>query len=155
MRSVLTAIVTCGLCLLGVANLSVAQQEQPRNAWQTADAYLKAALAGKVEEAAAMGEAGKAPGRPKTIKDVGALKVKSLKVVRAHANHQHALAVTEEVADERGRKGLLQLTLVKNEDRWLIRDIDFETPDSAKEEMKQFLDKNPDAKPLEAPASKE
>ena len=154
MRSVFTAIVTCGLCLLGMANSSVAQQEQPRNAWQTADAYLAAALAGKVEEAAAMGEAGKAPSRPKTIRDVGALKAKRLKVVSAHANDQHALAVTEEVTDDRDRKRLLQLTLVKDEDRWLIRDIDFETPDSAKEELKRFLDKNPGAKPLGAPASK-
>jgi hypothetical protein len=40
------------------------------------------------------------------------------------------------------------LTLVKKEDRWLIRDSDLETEESVKDEMKRFIDKHPDAKPV-------
>jgi hypothetical protein len=57
-------------------------------------------------------------------------------------------ATIEEVAGDHNRSGPLVLTLVKKEHRWLVRDVDFETPDSAEEERKRFLDKHPDANPL-------
>ena len=43
-------------------------------------------------------------------------------------------------------------TLIRKDGRWLLKDIDFETEASAKEEIKDFREANPDAKEIPAGA---
>jgi hypothetical protein len=68
-------------------------------------------------------------------------------------NKGQAIAVSQAVkltkANPDGRNtGRLVFGLVKSGNRWLVRDIDFRTEDEAKEKVKAFEKKNPDAKEI-------
>lgn len=119
--------------------------DRERDARQTAEAFLAAALAGKAKEAAALGEPGKAWSREEKIaSDFGRLNVKTVALVSLHADEENALAVTDKVTSQK-REGPLLLTLVKKEKRWLIRDVDLKTEDAAQEEVKRFQKRFPRA----------
>jgi hypothetical protein len=151
---------TCLIPTLATALLCVLLQ-LPRNAAaaddadavrgdpvQTADAFLKAALAGKTAEAAAMGEPGKSPSREKTIAEFAELKVKELPLASVHADGTGALAVTKGFNQPKGKGGPLVLVLIKKDGKWWIRDIDLESDESVKDELKRFLADHPEAKPV-------
>jgi len=123
-------------------------KEKERDARQTAETFLTAALAGKAKEAAALGEPGKAWSREDKIKDDFAdWKVKKLAITSMHADDDNALVITEKVAGKK-REGPLVIILVKQDKRWLIRDVDHETEDSVKEELKRFQQKYRQARPV-------
>ena len=139
--------------VLLVGLVANADEKDPRrgDSRQIADMFLDAALNGRLKEAAAMGEAGKAYSREEKIKEFSELKVNSLKLADVRANGEHAIAVTEEVAGDHDRHGPLVLTLTRKDGLWWIRDVDLETRDSAKRELDRFLKAHPDAKAVPDP----
>jgi hypothetical protein len=134
--------------MLVIASVAIAQEKDGRqgDSRQITVMFLDAALNGRLREAAALGEAGKAYSREEKIKEFAALQVKSVKLSDVRANGEHALAITEDVKSDDGREGPLVLTLVKTDGLWWIRDVDLETTDSARVELDRFMKANPDAK---------
>jgi hypothetical protein len=133
---------------LGVAPAADEPKPEARDARQTVMAFLDAAFAGRLKEAAAMGEPGKAFSREDAIQQFAEMNVKNIAIVSVHADQQNALTITNNVKGDHDRQGPLVLTLVRKDGRWFIRDVDLETEASAKEELARFLKKYPDAKPL-------
>src|SRR4051794_36297800 len=141
-----------------VAGLFAAADEKKddRNARQTAEAYVAAALAGKVEDAAKLAEEGKSPpgkraGDP--LKEV--VGGNPLKLTSAHASEKRgeALAVSEPVKLKKATPdgqdtGRLLFTLTRKGDKWLVKDIDVRSEDQTKERVKAFQQKNADAKEI-------
>ena len=54
------------------------------------------------------------------------------------ADDKEALVTSTTVKDDRNREGQLLFHLTKQEDKWTIDDIDFETPETLKKELDQF-----------------
>lgn len=132
---------------------AVGQDISP-NARETVERYAAAALADKVDYAAALAVAGQAPAQKERIEEFGKLiGVKALKIARVLASEKlgQAIAVSEAVklakANPDGRDtGVLVFALVRSGNKWLVKDIDFRTEGAAKERLKAFEKKNPDAK---------
>jgi hypothetical protein len=119
------------------------------DARQTTERFLAAALAGRAKEAAALGEPGKSYDREEKIKEFADLDAKKLALARVLADDQAALAITEEVVEtKRGQKGPLSIRLVKKDNRWLIRDVDFGEKSAAKN-LQRFQREHPKAKPVD------
>ena len=139
--------------LLVIGSIAKAEEKDARrgDSRQITKMFLDAALNGRLKEAAAMGEAGKSYSREEAIKQFAELKVKRLKLTDVRANCEDAIAVTEDVKDDRGREGPLVLTLVKKNKVWSISDVDLETKNSAKAELERFLKAHPDAKAVPEP----
>jgi len=78
---------------------------------------------------------------------VAVAKLKDLRTVLAEqpveikpvlADDKEALVTSTTVKDDRNREGQLLFHLTKQQNKWIIDDIDFETPDTLKEELDQF-----------------
>jgi len=146
-----------GAAILALALTAVADEPKKadRDARQTVESYLAAVLAGKVDAAAALALPGSSEGSKKRIEEYKELiAAKTIKVASSHASAKQgrAFVVTEEVklarAQPDGRdKGPLLIKLSKKDGEWLVRDVDFKTEEAAKKELKQFLDRFPDARP--------
>jgi beta-lactamase regulating signal transducer with metallopeptidase domain/type II secretory pathway component GspD/PulD (secretin) len=54
------------------------------------------------------------------------------------ADDKEALVTTTTVKDDRNREGQLLFRLTKQQSKWIIDDIDFETPDTLEEELARF-----------------
>jgi hypothetical protein len=148
-----TVLVAVGLSLLaGAAGRAAEGDDKTKvkhpDARQTAQAFLDAALAGATKEAAALGQPGQSYSREEKIKEFRDITPKKVAVVGLHADAGNALATTERVRGDKGREGPLVLTLVKKGERWLIRDVDLETEESAQQELNRFLKKHPTARPV-------
>jgi hypothetical protein len=126
-----------------------------RDPRQTVEAYLAAVLSGKVEAAAALALPGSAEGSMERIAEykklIAAMAIK-LASVHQSAAKGRAFVVTEVVpftkqADGRDR-GPLVIKLTKKDEHWLVRDVDFKTEEVAKMQLKDFLQRYPDAKPV-------
>lgn len=144
-RVVLVAAVLLGF--LGIARPENDRTKVP-DARQTTEMFLAAALAGKIKEAAALGEPGKSYNREEKIKEFEGLNVfgKKLALARVLADDQAALAITEKVVEtKRGQEGPLSIRLVKKDNRWLIRDVDFGKKSAAKN-LQRFQKERPKAK---------
>ncbi|MGH7174579.1 MAG: hypothetical protein ACRELF_08440 [Gemmataceae bacterium] len=116
------------------------------DARQTTEKFLAASLAGRLKEAASLGEPGKSYDREEKIKEFRDLDAKKLALVRLLVDDQFALAITEAVVEtKRNQKGPLSIRLVKKDKRWLIRDVDFGTK-SAEKNLKRFQREHPKAK---------
>jgi hypothetical protein len=114
------------------------------------EAFLEAALNGKPDKAAALGEPGQSPSREDSVrKDFSELNVKNgkLPITRLIADDSNALAITENVviASEK-RAGPLVLTLVRKDGRWMVNDIDLKTNESVLDEVKRFQQRRPQSK---------
>ena len=139
----LTALLVVG----GGGLFAADKKDAPRTPRQTAQTFLDAAIAGRADEAAALGQPGQSPSRAEKIKkEFGELNLKKLAVIRVYAGKDAALVMTGN-AKHKDRTGPMVLTLVKKDGRWLVRDIDLETEASAQGELKRFQEKHPDAKP--------
>ena len=130
-------------------------KKEARDARGTAEAFLAAALEGKAKEAAALGEPGQSPSREEKVQRelTDGLATMQVGLVSVHVSGKgnRALVITDTVQlaepNPDGRdKGQLVLTLTRKGKRWLVRDIDFESEESAKEELKRFLKEFPDAR---------
>ena len=146
-----------------------ADKAQPvhQNARETIETFLAAGLAEKTTVTDALSDP--RTGIAKQAKSLQQqLRVSKVKVVTVHASETKkrivALAITENIQirepDPDGRDtGRLVLTLTKKtsskkKERWLVNHIDFETEESAKDELKRFLKEFPDAKLVPAKLKK-
>jgi hypothetical protein len=78
-------------------------------------------------------------------------------LVSLHVGKDRAQAITADATirdGDRERKGPIAIQLIRIDNRWLIRDIDFETAETAKDEVRRFLARFPDARPVIGKAGK-
>jgi len=152
-RPHLVLIVSLGL-------LAGADSAKPKDARHTAEEFLAAALAGKVEDASALAEKDHVSERQvRKLKDRLAAKAIPLASARASEKGNTALVITGEVrltkpnpdGQDRGR---LLLTLTRKGGRWLVHDIDFRSETKTKDAERRFLKKFPDAKSVGEKAGK-
>ncbi|MFC1762066.1 hypothetical protein ACFL6U_08290 [Planctomycetota bacterium] len=69
-----------------------------------------------------------------------------LKLVSLHIDTEYAISITSDVVEDHSQQqGPLVITLAKQDDRWLVTDIDLETEKTAKEELNRFLKRYPNA----------
>jgi len=71
----------------------------------------------------------------------------SVEIDATFANGAEALVTTKPLTYDRNREGRLLFHLVRKDDRWLIDDIDFESPGGVKDEMARFNDRPLKAEP--------
>jgi hypothetical protein len=147
------------LVVLLVVGAAAGADDKPRTgAPDVVERYVAGALAGKVDDTAALAVKGKSPTKKKRIEElktlVGAGTLK-LDRVLVGENKGQAIAVSQAVrltkANPDGRNsGRLVFGLVKSGNHWLVRDIDFPDEEGAKEKVKAFRKKNADAKEIGA-----
>ena len=134
--------------------LKVPGLEKPlelQNARSVVEAYVAAALAGRVEQAASL-----AKGTPAVRNQIESiprqLNVQRLAIQSVYVNDPTkpvtALATSEAVKlskpnPDGQRDGFLLLTLTMREGGWFVTDIDFESEECADRELKKFLEANP------------
>lgn len=156
-----TMILAIGLAVaVGSARPFAHGADEPKktnpDARQTVQAYLAAVLAGQVDAAAALALPGSVEGSKERIEQYKELiAARTIKLASTHVSAEkgRAFAVTEVVrltkAQPDGRdKGPLVIKVTKADGRWLVRDVDFKTEEVAKQQLKQFLEKYQDAKPV-------
>jgi hypothetical protein len=149
--------------LLLTSGLLLAEYKQPPEAMATIELdargtielYVTAALAGKVDDAAKLAVHGSSPQSPAKKERIEEFKAmvdaKAIKFPTVLAGKQQAIAVSEGVKLTKAQpdgtdKGVLIFALVKSDDEWLVKDIDFRTEESAKDQVEKFKKKYPDAK---------
>ncbi len=124
-----------------------------KNARSVVEAYIAAALAGRVDEAASLAK-GTPAGRNQIESLPRQLNVQRLVINSVHmsdpAKPKTALALSEAVTLTRKqpngqRDGCLGLTLTLSEEGWFVTDIDFESEESTEDELKRFIEGNPNA----------
>lgn len=143
-----TLVLLAALPLVAVAEEK--RKETPRT---VLEAWLDAALSGKVEAAQALAVEGADPAKKKTIEEFQAmLRANALKVPTVLVGEKlgKALAVSEPVkvtmANPDGRDtGVMTFQVVKVKDKWRVKDIDFKTPEKAKADLADFKTKHADA----------
>jgi hypothetical protein len=148
--------------LLAVGTAAGADEKPKANARDVVEAYVAAALAGKVADAAALAVEGKSAAKKKRIEELKRLLVvKALEMNRVLVSEKkgEALAVSDTVqltkANPDGQdRGRLVFALVKSGKKWLVRDIDFRNEEAANEKTRGFEKTNPDAKEIPPRARK-
>jgi hypothetical protein len=133
-----------------------------RNAREVVEGYVASALAGHVQEAAALAVPDQSPAQKTRIEEFKELLgEQALKIVSVHFSDKNgrAMAVSQPVkltkANPDGRNmGRLVFELTRMGDKWLLKDIDFRTDEAAQERVKTFGQKYPDAKEIPAKAEK-
>jgi hypothetical protein len=148
--------------LFAVGTGTVAAEQPKANARTALEGYVAAALAGKVDDAAALAVEEHSAAKKKRIKELkDLLSVKVLKIssVLAGEKKGEATAVSDAVQltkanPDRRDRGRFVFALVKSGKRWLVKDVDFRSEQGVKDKVKQFEKKNPDAKEIPARAKK-
>lgn len=149
------------IAILAAYSATVAAEQKTANdARESVEDYVAATLAGKVDDAAALAVADQSPAKKKRIEEFQPLLgVKALKIVTVltAAKKGQAIAVSEKVKitkpnPDRRDTGVLSFKLVKIKDKWLVKDIDFDTEEKAKGKVQDFGKRNPDAKEVPAKA---
>jgi serine/threonine protein kinase len=123
------------------------------NARSAVEAYIAAAFAGQVEQAASFAKG--TPAEREQIESLpNLLNVQRLTFKSVYINDPAkpttAMATTEavklnEMEPDGRQEGCLLLTLKLSDAGWLVTDIDFESEESAEDELKQFREANPSA----------
>jgi hypothetical protein len=133
---------------------------KPENPRQVVEAYVAASLAGKPDDAAALGAEGTSPAKAKSaekVKSVVGKEKLAIATVTASETGGYALAVTggfkaANPRPERPEAGCLVFTLTKTRDGWRVKYIDFRSEEEAKKQLEAVPGLYPDAK--EIPATK-
>ncbi|MEZ6138720.1 MAG: protein kinase [Pirellulaceae bacterium] len=126
-----------------------------RNARSVVEAYVAAALAGDVAKAASLANGIQADAKRiaefRTLVNVQRIKIPTVYVNDA-AKPTRAIATSEAVKLEKEHKqpdgqrdGFLLFTLELIDEKWLVRDLDFESKSGAEEELERFVEENPNA----------
>ena len=119
------------------------------NARSVVEAYVAAALAGRIEQAASLATAAPATRNPiESLSRHHNVQRLTMKLVSVNdpAKPTTALAISEAVKLTKTQGGgVLVLTLTMTKDGWSVTDIDFETEESAEVEVKRFLEAHPNA----------
>lgn len=118
------------------------------NARQAAEAFLGAAVAGKVDEARAHADPDRVSANK--VKELAGAGLKRVDVSVALAGDTDALVISEPVEVGKEGKGHILLQLRKREGRWRVRDIDFEPAEKALRKQRDFLEAHPEAKAVPA-----
>ena len=142
--------------VLAMSAFAVARETSHDNPRSVTEAYVAAALSGKVDDAVAIALADTTASDQKQVKELNAfIEAETLKIpiVWVGEKRGQALAVTEQVklteADTDGPDtGYLVFLLVKSQGKWLVDDIDFNTEERAKRQVEDFKKKNLDARSL-------
>ena len=123
------------------------------NARAVVEAYVAAALAGRVDRAASLAQG--TPARRDQIESLPQqLNVQRLVIKSAYVNDpakpKKALATSEALKlakkqPDGQRDGFMVLTLTMSDEGWLVTDIDFESEEGAEDELKRFREANPSA----------
>jgi hypothetical protein len=150
MRWVIAAIVL----LSGTAG--IATEKIHSNPRLVIEAYVDAALAGKVDDAVSLGLPDRAASDQTQVielyKLIDAPTVK-IPAVWVSVKNGHAIAVTEQVTIkepdlDKPESGYFVFSLEKLEDRWLVDDIDYDSEIEANEQVEEFKKANLDAESL-------
>lgn len=147
-------LLVVGLVLMVAAPVQAdAPKEGEPNARQAAEAYLAAALAGKVKEAAALGVPGKKAAAEKSIKELNQLVgPQPAAVTEAYASDKkgRGIVVTEAVKlakanpDGKDTRHLI-LEIEKVGGKWRVKEVDVRPEENAKDLVKRFKEKYEDA----------
>jgi hypothetical protein len=121
---------------------------EPPDARQTAEAFLDAAVAGKVEEARAHADTGAIS--ENKVRDFQKAGIKRVDISVALAGDTEALIISEPIEMEKEGKGHVLLELRKKDGRWRVRDIDFEPSEKAIRKQRDFLESHPEARAVKA-----
>ncbi|MDH4240442.1 MAG: HEAT repeat domain-containing protein [Phycisphaerae bacterium] len=127
------------------------------SAWDTAEAFLAAAVSGRDSEAIKLVKPGSAVALQ--VKDFQEIAEKDkVKVVSVFGDEQVAVATTTEISAAATTKetsvedkGPMLIRLIKQRGMWMVEDVDLETPASLKAEIDSFLQKHPNARKLQEP----
>jgi serine/threonine protein kinase len=123
------------------------------NARSVVEAYVAAALGGRVEQATSLAKG--TPAERKQIESLPRLlNIQRLVIKSVYMNDpakpttalatSEAVKLTEKQPDGQ-RDGFLVLTLTMSDEGWLVTDIDFESEEGAEDELKRFREANPSA----------
>jgi hypothetical protein len=133
---------------------------QTRNAREVLEGWVAAAMAGNVEEAAILADQNTSLAKKKGMEEFKAMvagKLVRILVVQFSDKKGQAAAMSEAVKIAKpnpdGRDTwYLSFKLVRKNDKWILKDIDFDTEEKAKGKMEEFGKNNPDAKEIPAKA---
>lgn len=151
---------TCTILVLLIVGLGAVADDKPkvkaRNARETLESWIAAALAGEVGKATPLADPRTSLAAERGVKEFQKiLGVKALKIPTVYLSEKkgQAAAMSEAVkltkADPDGRdSGVLSFKLVREQGKWLLKDIDFDTKEKATEKIKAFRKKYADAKEL-------
>lgn len=140
---------------LSLTPIVVADDPVYRNPRSAIEAYLTAALAGKVDDATAIARANTQASDKDTLHELDALiDAPTLKVptVLVGQLNGRAIAVSEQVKltePDHGRDTgylVFQIILEQSTNKWLVIDIDFDTEQRKKEQVEAFKKDHSDAK---------
>jgi RNA polymerase sigma factor (sigma-70 family) len=118
------------------------------DARQTAEAFLDAAVAGKVEEARLHADMGSIS--VNKVRDFERARFKRVDISVALAGDTEALIISEPIEMEKEGKGHVLLGLRKKDGRWRVRDIDFEPSEKALHKQRDFLESHSEARAVRA-----
>lgn len=147
-------IVSIALLLTPVVMADDPVYRNPRSA---IEAYLAAALAGKVDDAATIAHPNTQASHKDSLHELDTLiEARTLKVPTVWVGQLNgrAIAVSDKVKltePDHGRDAgylVFEITLEKSTNKWLVRDIDFDTEERKKEQVGAFKKDNHDAKPV-------
>ena len=115
----------------------------------TVKTYITAGLAGDKEALEEVCVPGRAVAE-QAIEDLPQGKgVADLDIVMVYASDKAALAISSEIGDDRGRRGVGVFTVLLNAAaRWQIDDIDFEDAEGLADEIERFMDAHSDVQVL-------
>ncbi len=118
----------------------------------TAEAYVKAALDGRIDDAVALAEPDTSPARRQSIEelpDVLGKKIPAMVTVYSSERGRAALVLTAKIhfdPQPGGQdKGSLLFTLVRVGDTWLVKDVDIESKEGLADEYAAFRNRYGDA----------
>jgi beta-lactamase regulating signal transducer with metallopeptidase domain len=122
-----------------------------RGAREAIEKFVAAALAGDLEKAGEFAHPARMPANQ--VADIPEIaKGQNLWIMAVVADDFHAIAVSSVILGDHERIGPLVFFLDRKpqdgRDNWWVHDIDMETPDGAEVELKQFLEKHPEAEKI-------
>ncbi|NLS91553.1 MAG: hypothetical protein GXX96_05145 [Planctomycetaceae bacterium] len=132
------------------------QENLPREVFSdpvaATEAYVKAALDGRIEDAAGLAKPDSSTARRESIEDFHKLlgkKLPAMATVCSSERGRAALVLTEEIAfaerqPDRQSTGRLLFTLVRIGDSWVVDDVDIERKESTEEELAAFRERYSD-----------
>jgi WD40 domain-containing protein len=119
-----------------------------RDARQTTESFLRAVVAGNVDEARSHAD----PDRisKDKVKEFEKAGIKRVDISITLADDTNALTISEPLEIEKEGKGHVLVYLRKVGGEWKVRDIDFESSEKAIRKQRDFLESHPAAKAIKA-----
>ncbi|MBN2180404.1 MAG: HEAT repeat domain-containing protein, partial [Sedimentisphaerales bacterium] len=129
-------------------NTDIVENVRIRNACESVENYIAAALAGENEKAAEYAVPGSAVAQ-QTDDTRQVFQGQAAQILAVSSDDWNAMAISSVIQADRGRTGTvvfyLKKEILEQKVHWLIDDIDIETLDSIEAEIGRFLERNPGA----------